>query len=312
MQQNKHNIIFISTGKIGIPLLGALAGDERFDIKLVITQVDKPAGRKMQMMPSPIKIAASDLGLRIYQPENINNEESLDQINAINPDMIVLMAYGQILKKELLSIPKFGCINVHASLLPKYRGASPIQQSLLNQDKVIGISIMEMEETMDTGPVFKTSDLPIEKSDDAITLTNRLANLTAYETPNILDNIIKGYAEASPQDDALASYCQKISKSDGQIDCSEDSNQIAAKIRAFTGWPGTFTFWNGKRLKIINGKADEFTSAPGLVSEKDHLIMVGTGKGSVILDKVQLEGKSVQSIDEFIKGYGDFVGSELK
>ncbi len=310
--QNKHNIIFIGTGKIGTPLLEALAKDERFDVKLIITQIDKPAGRKMQLMPSPIKLTALDLGLKIYQPDNINSKESIDLIKKINPDMIVLMAYGQILKRELLGIPKFGCINVHASLLPKYRGASPIQQSLLNQDEVTGISIMEMEEKMDTGPVFRASDLFIEENDDAVTIYERLANLTAYKTPNILDDIAEGRAEAKIQDNSKASYCQKISKSDGQINWGEPADVIVAKIRAFTGWPGTFTFWNGKRLKIINGKSDEFTSKPGLITEKDHLIMVGTGKGSVILDKVQIEGKSIQSVDEFTKGYQDFIGNALK
>ena len=308
---NKHTIIFIGTGEIGSLLLEELHKDDRFDIKLVITQIDKPAGRKMKIMASPIKAMALNIGIKIDQPENINNKESIDSIKEMNPDMIVLMAYGQILKKELLGIPKFGCINVHASLLPKYRGASPIQQTLLNQDKITGINIMEMEEKMDTGPIFASFDIPIENNENAITLADRLANLTAYNTPNILDDICDGRAETKLQDNSKASYCQKINKSDGEIDWQEDANVIVAKIRAFTGWPGTFTFWNGKRLKILNGQSDKSLSTSGLVFQKDHLIMVGTGKGSVILDKVQIEGRNVQSIDEFVKGYGDFVDSTL-
>ena len=309
---NKISLIFIGTGNIGAPLLEALVNDERFDVKLVITQADKPAGRKLELTPSPIKVRSEELGVRSFQPEDINSSDSLKRIKEIVPDMIVLYAYGQILSKELLDIPKFRCINVHASLLPKYRGASPVQQSLLNQDEKTGISIMKMEEKMDSGPVYKQFELQISDDDNAITLTERLANLSAHEAPDLLYAIAQGDLSPAPQDDSQASYCEKIKKSDGQINWNEDAKTIHAKIRAYTGWPGTFTFWNNKRLKIISAKPDAYDEVePGKVMEKDHLIFIGTKKGSIVPDDVQLEGKTVQDINAFIKGYPDFVGAEL-
>ena len=309
---NKISLIFIGTGNIGVPLLEALAEDERFDVKLVITQVDKPAGRKMELTPSPIKQKADELGIEIAQPDKINEVENVKKCEKIKPDMIVLYAYGQILSKELLDIPKFGSINVHASLLPKYRGASPVQQSLLSQDEKTGISIMKMEEKMDSGPVYKQFEIPISDDDDAITLTERLANLSAHETPDLLYAIIQGDLSPTPQDDSQASYCEKIKKSDGKINWNEDAKTIHAKIRAYTGWPGTFTFWNNKRLKIISAKPDAYDEmGPGKVVEKDHLIFIGAKKGSIVPDDVQLEGKTVQDINAFIKGYPDFVGAGL-
>lgn len=308
---NKISLIFIGTATIGAPLLESLTNDERFDVKLVITQVDRPAGRKMDLTPPPMKAQSSKFEIRTFQPENINSPESLQTIKDVNPDMIVLMAYGQILKKELLDIPKYGCINVHASILPKYRGASPIQQSLLQQDDVTGISIMQMVEKMDAGPIFKTADIRISNEDDNISLTERLAQLTAYETPNALSLITSGDLEPSPQNDSEATYCQKIKKSDGEIDWNEDGKTILAKIRAYAGWPSTFTFWNGKRLKILKAQFDGFGGEAGKVFKKDHFVMVGTEKGSLILDQVQIEGKTPQSIDQFVAGYGDFVGGNL-
>lgn len=304
----KTSIVFIGTGGIGAPLLENLAQDERFGVKLVITQIDKPAGRKMKLMASPIKIMASELSLPIYQPTDINSAESLEKIRALAPDMIVLMAYGQILKKELLDIPKYGCINVHASLLPKYRGASPIQQALLAQDYETGISIMQMAEKMDSGPVFAAFELSISGTDNAIVLSERLAQLTAHKTPDALMMIARGDLEATPQNDEKASYCQKIKKSDGEIDWNGDGKMILAKILAYAGWPGTHTFWNGKRLKILSGHYDEFKGKIGQVFEKDHIIMVGCGKGSLALDQLQMEGKTPQSINMFIKGYPDMIG----
>ncbi|MBU1017550.1 methionyl-tRNA formyltransferase [Patescibacteria group bacterium] len=307
----KISLIFIGTAGIGIPLLEKLTQDNRFDVKLVITQADRPAGRSMQMASSPIKVKSEELRIKSFQPENINSEDSLATIRDIRPDMIILYAYGQILSRELLDIPKYGSINAHASLLPKYRGASPVQQALLNSDEITGLSIMQMVEKMDAGPVYKQSDLTIKKDDDVLTLTSRLANLTAYEMPDILISIIRGDLEPEPQDDSKASYCEKIKKSDGEINWNEDAKTIHAKMRAYAGWPGTFTFWNGKRLKILSGQADAYEVEPGKVIQKDHLIFIGTKKGSIVPDDVQMEGKTVQHVHAFAKGYPDFINSKL-
>jgi len=305
------SLLFIGTAGIGAPLLEKLHQDDRFDVKLVITQADRPAGRKMQMTPSPIKQKANELGIAITQPDNINEAENVKKCGKIKPDMIVLYAYGQILSKALLDIPKYGAINAHASLLPAYRGASPVQQALLNSDEVTGLSVMKMEEKMDAGPVYKQFDLDIKKEDDVLTLTDRLANLTAYEMPDTLYAIAQGDIQPEEQDDSKATYCEKVKKSDGEIDWNEDAKTIHAKMRAYAGWPGTFTFWNGKRLKILSGQVDAYEVEAGKVIEKDHLIFIGTKQGSIVPNEVQLEGKTAQGMHAFVKGHPDFVGSML-
>ncbi len=311
MTNNKISLIFIGTADIGVPLLEALHQNKQFDVKLIITQADRPAGRNMQMTSSPIKVKSEELKIKSFQPENINSSDSIAKIREIRPDMIVLYAYGQILSKELLDIPKYGCINAHASLLPKYRGASPVQQALLESDRVTGLSIMKMVEKMDAGPVYKQLDLNIQDDNNVIDLTERLANLTSYGMPDVLYNIANDHIDSEEQDDSKASYCKKIKKSDGEINWNEDAKTIHAKMRAYAGWPGTFTFWNGKRLKILSGQADAYEVEPGKVIQKDHLIFIGTKQGSIVPDDVQLEGKTVQHVHAFAKGYPDFINSKL-
>lgn len=312
--QLKIPLIFAGTASIGCPLLEALHQDGRFEIRTVITSVDRPAGRKMKLTPSPIKEKAIKLGLPVFQPQDINAEESMAKIKMLQPLLIVVIAYGQLFKKELLQLPPFGCINVHGSLLPKYRGASPIQQALLNQDSETGISIMRMEEGMDSGPVFARFKIPIEKSDDSTSLFDKLAELSAQKTPDALEQIISHQVKPISQNEAEASYCQKIQKTDGEINWNEPADQIVAKIKAFAGWPGSYTFWEGKRLKIIKaGQANNDGPEPaGMVVQKGGHILVRCQKGAIQLKEVQLEGKSSQPIEVFVKGYSDFIGSELK
>ena len=309
----KIKIIFIGTAEIGAPLLEALSSDSRFSVNLVATQIDKPAGRKMELKESPIKIKAVDLGLEVFQPENINTKESIERIKKLKPDIIVLMAYGQILKKELLDIPEYGCINVHASILPKHRGASPVQQALLHEDKETGISIMKMAEKMDAGPVYFISKFPITDEDNAVTLLGKLSDLTAKRTPEVLSEIVEDGLKPINQDHVKATYCQKIHKSDGRIDWKESADTISAKVRAFAGWPGTHTFWNGKRIKILSATPLPYfgNEQPGTVSDYSGDIIISCGKDALILNEIQMEGKKPQPIGEFVKGYKDFVGSVL-
>lgn len=307
----KIKIIFIGTADIGSPLLQSLAEDDRFEVSLVITQIDKPAGRKMELKESPIKQKAHELGIEVFQPDDINSSESMARIGKTKADMIVLMAYGQILKSEILDMPEYGCINVHASLLPKHRGASPIQQSLLHGDEETGISIMKMVEKMDAGPVFATSKIPIADDDNAVMLHDKLAKLTAKKTPDVLYEIVVDGLEAHHQDHQRATYCQKIHKADGAIDWSEPAETIAAKVRAFAGWPGTHTFWDGRRIKILSAKpyAYDGTESPGTVIRQGNAVLVVCKKDALLLEEVQMEGKNPQPISEFIKGYEGFVGS---
>jgi methionyl-tRNA formyltransferase len=305
----KIPLVFIGTADIGAPLLKALATDPRFEVKLVVSQPDKPAGRKLELTPSAIKAEAIKLGLEVYTPDKFNTPETLAILQKLKPQMIVLMAYGKIIKKAILDLPPLGCINVHASLLPRHRGASPIQNCLLAGDKKTGISIMRMAEGMDTGPVYAMFEFPIKDEDNAETVWTKIAKLTAEKTPDSLIKIADGKLKAKPQDDPKSTLCAKIEKTDGEINWSEPAETILRKIRAYAGWPGTYTFWSGKRLKILEASAttEKPMGQPGTINGD----RVASGQGSIILKTVQLEGKKAQPIEEFAKGQKGFEGSLL-
>ncbi|MBN1258508.1 methionyl-tRNA formyltransferase [Candidatus Peregrinibacteria bacterium] len=306
----KISVVFAGTTRIAVPLLKALAEDGRFGVRLVITQTDKPAGRKMELSPSPVKIAAEQCQLPVFQPENINAEASAGRLRTLAPDLMVVMAYGQILKPDVLGIPKYGCLNIHGSLLPKYRGASPVQNSLLNRDKETGISLMRMAEKMDAGAVYAEFAIPIGEDDDASTLTDKLAAITAEKIPDALKSIAEGKLKPEPQDESKVTFTTKIEKADGNINWTEDAKVIAAKIRAFAGWPKAFTFFGGKRLIILRSKGmDEKTGlAPGTVFSNGK---IATGNGILIPLVVQAEGKKPQTANDFINGNPDFINSKL-
>jgi len=303
----------MGTADISAPLLRTLAKDNRFDIKLVVTQQDRPAGRKMKLTSSPVKIVAEELSLPIFQPENINTEENISELKKHQPDLILVMAYGQILKEEILNIPK-ECLNVHASLLPKYRGASPIQSSILNQEKETGVSLMKMVKKMDAGDVYSQFKINIDKNDNHHTLTEKLKTLTLENIPNSIIEVFSENLSSSKQDESAVTYVTKIKKSDGNINWNEDANAIDAKIRAFYGWPGTYTFFNGKRLKIVEAKRndEENILEAGTVFKNDNAILISTGNNSIKPTILQKEGKNKQSINEFIQGNHDFIGTKLQ
>lgn len=301
----KLKIIFIGTDLVGCELLRKLS--KLFDVMLVVTGQDKPAGRKLELQPSPVKVTAEGLGIDIFQPLNINAEMSVRRLANMNPDMIVVMAYGQILSREVLDIPKIDCLNVHASLLPKYRGASPIQASILNMDRMTGISLMKMVSKMDAGPVYRQFELPITESDTGATLSDKLAKLTAEEVPRALIDI-EGGLDPVEQDDSKVTYCGKISKADGQIDWSQSGREIMARLRAFDPWPGTYTFLGEKRLKIVSAEIRQNAEGePGLV-KRDGIVC---GEGMISPLELQIEGGNVQSLHDFINGHPDFIGSVL-
>jgi methionyl-tRNA formyltransferase len=303
----KIKIIFVGTDSIGKELLRVLS--KLFDVKLVITGQDKPAGRKLQLQPSPVKLTAEELGLEVFQPIDINAELSVRRLINLNADMIVVMAYGQILSQEVLSIPRIDCINVHASLLPKYRGASPIQSAILNLDKKTGISVMRMVAKMDAGPVYRQFELSIDPVDSARSLSTKLAELSAKEVPRTLVDIEMQGLLASNQDESKVTYCGKISKADGKIDWKRPVAEIMAQMRAFDLWPGTYTFFGEKRLKMISAEPHEaeLSGEPGLVKREG----IVCGSGYILPLELQIEGGNVQSFHDFINGHPDFIGSKL-
>jgi len=309
----KISIVFAGTTRIAVPLLETLAKDDRFDVKLVITQTDKPAGRKMELKPSSVKIAAEKRGIPLFQPENINDKAGAERLRAIKPDLMVVMAYGQILKSNILEIPKYGCLNIHGSLLPKYRGAAPVQNSLLNKDVETGISLMRMAEKMDAGPVYAKFAIPIGGEDNAATLTDKLAGLTAEKIPDALQAITESKLKPEPQDESKVTFTAKIGKEDGCINWNEETKVIGAKIKAFFGWPTAYTFFAGKRLIILSAKASDEKTAlePGTVFEEGKTVKIATGKGALIPLLVQPEGKKPQTINDFINGNPRFINSKL-
>lgn len=306
----KLKIIFIGTDWIGTELLEALCKQsEFFEVQLVITGQDKPAGRKLILQPSPIKLMAEKMGVEVFQPLNINAEMSVSKLKNLNPDFLLVMAYGQLLKQEVLDLPKIACLNVHPSLLPKYRGASPVQGPILHGDKKTGVSLMKMVLKMDAGPFYEQTELAVDPKDTGQTLAEKLSQLTAEVVPKALLEIAEGKLKPQEQDEKKVTHCGKFSKADGQIDWNHSADQIEARIRAFDPWPGTFTFFEGKRLKILSAEiqhSEKFNQA-GLVTEQG----IVCGKGILKPLKVQLEGGNPQSLEDFMNGHPEFLGAKL-
>lgn len=314
MEINKKiDVVFMGTVEFGAPLLEALAGDDRFRIPLVVTQEDRPAGRHLKTVAPLIKRVAERHGLPVFQPAHINDKQALEILKGHAPDFLLVLGYGQIFSQEVLDIPRHGCLNVHISLLPKYRGASPIQNALLKDETETGISLIQMTPQMDAGPVYKSFSLSIQQEDDQKTVAGQLGLLAAETIPSLLSKIAEGTITPVAQDEIKATYCKRISKQDGLIDWNKGAPHLFNEIRAYLGWPGSFTFFKGKQLKVLAGKVTSGATqnSPGYVFMNEGKVLVATGENALELVEVQLEGKKPVLIAEFIKGYSDFVGATL-
>jgi methionyl-tRNA formyltransferase len=244
----------------------------------------------------------------------LRSEEAADPIRAWEPDVIVVAAFGQILRPHVLELPPKGCLNVHASLLPRWRGASPIHHAILAGDNETGISLMQMDVGLDTGPVYEQEAIPIRPNETAETLHDRLAQLGAEMIGRYLDQILSGELTAVPQDDSASTYAPMIKKEEGQIDWQHPAAEIDRLVRAMTPWPGAFTTWNGKNLKVLAARplqGGETTGRAGLVVAEGEGAAVLTGEGKLVLEQVQLAGKTATAIDDFVRGRPDFIGSRL-
>ncbi len=305
---DKTTIVFLGSPAFSVPFLEKLHSDGRFEVLAVITQEDKPSGRKMIPTPTPVKILATELRLPLFQPHRLNKDQGLiEHLEKLKPDFLVVVAFGQILNQKVLNIPKIKSINVHGSILPKYRGASPIEQALLNGDQATGLSIMEMDLQMDTGAVYEIIEESIATDDNCHTLRQKLAAKGSAALPDILLEIKNGQLTAKPQDDIAATYCQKISKGDGLCTPSnETALQIYNKFRAFIIWPGIYLNLKGKQLKLLeialSDKQDSTSPAPGTFSINGEQLVLGCQKDAIIIKKLQLEGKKPQSAAEFLLG----------
>jgi methionyl-tRNA formyltransferase len=314
MQRRKDvRIVFMGTPLFAVPVLKMLVLND-YQVAAVYTQPDRPAGRGCNASFSPIKQVAISLGLKVVQPENLKNGETIEELAALKPDVIVVAAFGQILTQSVLDLPGHGCINIHPSLLPKYRGAVPVAASILNGDSFAGVSIMLMDKGLDTGPVLSQAQIPVLAYDNTEILTDKLSLVGAFMLLDILPDWVKGRILPRPQNNAAASYFSTVIRESGEINWSEPAEIIWRRIRAYYPWPGCFTHWQGKNLKIIDAMPISAVcdAALGQVSIlPDGSAAIGTGSGVLKIITLQMEGKKPMSSAEFLRGQRQFAGAVL-
>ena len=298
-------IVFIGTGEIGVPTLQALLKSEQ-EIVGVVTQPDKPVGRAQLVEPPPIKKVVAATKMPVLQPPRIKDPRAIEDIRALKPDVIVVIAYGQILPRDVLEIPKIACLNLHASLLPRWRGAAPIQAAIAAGDCVTGITVMYVDEGLDTGDILLQRTIDIVPADTGGSLHDGLAKVAPEALRESLELLAKASASRIPQDNAFATYAPKLKREDGRIDWSDPAEAIERKIRAFNPWPGAFMAIkaNGTRnLKIFSAKVVDFQRRPGEILRSQNELVIAAGKGALSLHEVQLEGKQRMSAAEFLRGH---------
>lgn len=312
--------IFMGTPYFAIPALEALMQSKDFKPITVVTAPDKPVGRSQELTPPPIKSLAQKYNVPVLQPEKIrNNQEFIEKIKELSPDLIIVAAYGKIIPADILSIPAKGCVNIHGSVLPKYRGPSPIQAAILEGEKNTGITIMLMDEKMDTGPILSQREIHIDPKETSETLHEKLSHLGAELLIDTLPKYISGEIKPVTQDDSIATYCQMITRDNGKLIWDKTSEELDRQIRAFTPWPGTFTFYHiqpNKRLKIL--KAEIFNkeltenNEPYGTIRFDDTVLVKTGNGWLSILELQFEGTKPSNAREFINGHPKMNGTVLK
>ncbi len=288
----------------------------RYEVAAVYTQPDKPAGRGRSLIASPVKKAALAGRLPVVQPVNLKNAGVVAQLAAFHPDVIVVAAFGQILPQSVLDITRYGCINIHPSLLPKFRGASPVAAAILAGDEVTGVTIMLMDSGLDTGPILAQKQVSISPQDTTGSLTDRLSQVAVQLLPDVLLRWTKGEITPQPQNDAEATYSAPITKEAGEIDWHLPAVDIWRRVRAFQPWPGCYTRWKGRRLEIIEAVPLTGEGSPGVgqvvaLNREGAAFGVKTGEGILGVLQMQLEGKRAMSAAEFLRGQRQLIGAVL-
>ncbi|HXG49723.1 MAG TPA: methionyl-tRNA formyltransferase [Methylomirabilota bacterium] len=305
---SRLRIVFMGTAGLACASLRALAGQAGFELLSVVTQPDRPAGRELKLQPSPVKTTALDLGLPVMQPARARDPEFVQQLAALSPDLIVVVAYGQILPSVLLDLPAHGAVNVHTSLLPKYRGAAPIQFAILNDEPETGVTIMKMDAGLDTGPILTRRTTPILPEDDAITLQDRLAAMGAELLLETIPGYVSGTIMPQAQPAEGASYARKITRDDARLEWSQPARALWNRVRALVPWPGaggTLATAAGRRpLKIWKAEVvSDISAQPGLVVRANaHEVVVACGKDALRLLELQREGGRRLAIKPFLAG----------
>ncbi len=295
-------IVFIGTGEIGVPTLQALLRSEH-EIVGVVTQPDKPVGRAQLIEPPTIKKVVAATKMPVLQPPRIKDPRAIEEIHMLKPDVIVVIAYGQILPRDVLEIPKIACLNLHASLLPRWRGAAPIQAAIAAGDCVTGITVMYVDEGLDTGDILLQRTIDIVPADTGGSLHDRLARVAPEALLASLELLAKASASRIPQDNAFATYAPKLKREDGRIDWSDPAEAIERKIRAFDPWPCAFMEFDGRNLKVFSAVIVDLRGMPGEILRSEKELVVAAGEGALSLGEVQLEGKRRMSAAEFLRGH---------
>jgi methionyl-tRNA formyltransferase len=298
-------VVFVGTGEIGLPTLRWLIESAEHELVAIVTQPDKPSGRDQRLTPPAIKSAAAGLGIPILQPERIKRPEAVAAIQQLLPEVIVVMAYGQILPKAVLEIPRVACLNLHASLLPRHRGAAPIQAAILAGDEETGITVMYMDEGLDTGDELLKVQTPISPTDTGGTLHDRLATIAPPALAEALQLLANGTAPRIPQENAAATYAPKLEREHGAIDVAQPAAHIARMIRAFDPWPGAYLLLPQK-LKLFGAArvADTQLPAGKVAPAADGIsLLIGAGDGGIEVPEVQLEGRKRMTGAELLRGH---------
>ena len=307
-------LVFMGSPQFAVPPLEHLL-ENNYQVAAVYTQPDRPAGRGRGLLASPVKQVAQARGLTMVQPASLKAAGVVAQLEGFKPDVIVVAAFGQILPKSVLALPRLGCLNIHPSLLPRFRGASPVASAILAGDDFSGVSIMVMDEGLDTGPVLARAQIPILDKDTTGLLTAKLSWLGAQLLGEVLVGWTRGEITPQPQNEGEATYCGPITKEVGEIDWRLPAVDIWRRVRAFNPWPGGYTRWRGKTLKIIEAAplgGERMAGAGRVVALGSKAgFGVGTGDGVLAVARVQLEGKKALSADEFLRGQRDFIGAVL-
>ncbi len=307
----------MGTPDFAVPVLDALCSGGH-DVAAVYTRPDRPAGRGRRLSPPPVKVYAEQNGIPVIQPASLSGEETIETLASLEPQAMVVAAYGRILPPEMLRIPPVGVLNVHPSLLPRYRGPSPVTEAILNGESKVGVTVMLLDEGMDTGPILAQKETNVSPEETADQLTRRLFALGAELLTEVLPAWEAREIKPVPQNEDEASVTRLYKREDGELDWSLPAEYLARRLRALHPWPGCFTHWEGRLLKVIRGRAVEEDAveaaigrvvAPGRAGE--YTVGVATGKGVLVLDEVQLEGRRPQPTGEFLKGQPHFRGAAL-
>ncbi len=294
-------VVFMGSPEFSVPTLRKLAG--QYPVVGVVTQPDRPAGRGRVLTPPPVKTLAQSLGIEVIQPEKLREPEAQARLQAWAPDLIVVTAFGQILRRSVLELPRYGCINVHASLLPRWRGAAPIQAAILHGDPRAGATIMVMDPGVDTGPTLAQQALDILPDDTAGSLGARLSEMGADLLLQTLPGYLDGSIRPQPQDDSQATYAPMLKKEEGLLDFTQPAEALERRVRAFNPWPGAFLEWQGQPLKIHRAHVQDCdVPAPGRRCVIDGLPAVSTIQGCLVLDEVQPAGKRAMPGRDFLRG----------